>query len=72
VKIKPLDPDPQIFHTLDPDSRQQIFETMDPDTHEINAYPKPWDPDLKKYECSSKILGFISVKSTPQTMLCLP
>jgi len=36
-----MDPDPQFFHTLDPDTHPQIFQTPDPDPHEMDADPKP-------------------------------
>jgi len=44
-KNEDLDPDPQIFHILDPDPHPKIFQTLDPDLdqQEIHADPKPWD-----------------------------
>ena len=39
-KNQVLDPDPQIFGTLDPDPHRQIFQSLDPNPHEMDADPK--------------------------------
>jgi len=36
-----LDPDAQIFQTLDPESVPQIIQTLDPDPHKMDADPNP-------------------------------
>jgi len=53
-KIGALDPDPQTFHTLDPNQHQQIFQTLDPDpdTLEMDVDPKPW-------LCSYPIISYL-------------
>jgi len=63
-KIQALGPDPQIFHTLDPDPYQQIFQTLfpGPDPHEMDADPKPCLPgNFKVFDKSDKFCSNVEI-----------